>query len=220
MTTLEWPHRTTPSTGTPTVPRVTSRSVSHSTQSWERAIVARIAAGDDSALATVYDQYGSLVYGIAAHLVGRADAPDVSQEVFTNLWTRPDHFDPDRGTLRTYLAVMTRRRCIDALRRTGRRKAREERIGGDASTNPPPNVEEAATALLSAEQVRQALDRLPDEQATAIRMAYLDGLTFQAVARAMGTPEGTAKSRLRLGLARLARELSDLGPETGEPSWT
>jgi len=183
-------------------------------------LVSRIAAGDDSALATVFDQYGSLVFGIAVHFVGASEASDISQEVFTRLWVRPDGFDPDRGSLRTYLAVMTRRRCVDTLRRTGRRRAREERIGVDPSRNPPPNVEEAATALLSGEQIRQAVDRLPIEQATAIRLAYLDGLTFQAVARAMGTPEGTAKSRLRLGLARLARELSDLGPETGEPSWT
>lgn len=220
MTTVEWASPNGTILDTATAGPVTSRSVSHSTQSWERAIVARIAAGDDSALTTVFDQYGSLVYGIAVHLVGREEAPDVSQEVFTNLWASPDRFDPDRGTLRTYLAVMTRHRCIDTLRRTGRRQAREKRIGGDAFSNPPPNVEEAATALLFGEKVRRALDRLPNEQATAIRLAYLDGLTFQAVARAMSTPEGTAKSRLRLGLARLARELSDLGPETGEPSWT
>lgn len=199
--------------------RVSSRLVSHATQSWERAIVARLAAGDDSALAVVYDQYASLVYGIAVHQVGSAEAPDICQEVFTALWSRPDRFDPDRGTLRTYLAVMARRRCTDALRRSGRRRAREERVGGDVSTSPPPNVEEAATALLTAERVRRALDRLPSEQRTAVRLAYLDGLTYQAVAATMGTPEGTAKSRLRLGLARLARELSELGPQNGEPSW-
>ena len=136
------------------------------------------------------------------------------------MWSRPDRFDPDRGTLRTYLAVMARRRCTDALRRSGRRRAREEQVGGDASTtNPPPNIEEAATALLTAERVRRALDRLPPEQRTAVRLAYLDGLTCQAVAAAMGTPEGTAKSRLRLALTRLARELSELGPQDGEPSW-
>lgn len=219
MTTVEWSLPRDTLDGA-LAHRVVSRSVSHSTRSWERAIVARIAAGDDSALATVFDQYGSLVFGVAVHLVGASEAPDISQEVFASLWARPEGFDSDRGSLRTYLAVMTRRRCVDALRRAGRRQAREERVGGDPSASPPPNVEEAAVAMLAGEQLRRAVDRLPEEQATAIRLAYLDGLTFRAVARAMGTAEGTAKSRLRLGLARLARELSDLGPGTEEPSWT
>jgi RNA polymerase sigma-70 factor (ECF subfamily) len=192
------------------------RPVSESTQTWERALAARLCAGDDSALAVAYDQYSPLVYGVAVHLVGSAGADDICQEVFSVLWAHPERFDATRGSLRTFLAVIARRRCTDVLRQEGRRRAREERIGTDGSSAvSPPSVEEAAEAMLAAEHVRRALDRLPIEQRAAIKLAYLDGLTYQAVATRLGIPEGTAKSRLRLGLRRLARELGALGIRTG-----
>lgn len=169
-------------------------------------MVDRIAAGDDSALATVYDQYGALVHGIATRLVGADAAPDVCQEVFVALWEHPERFDTGRGTLRTFLATMARRRAIDQLRRSGRRAANEERSVRTAMVTSP-NLEEAAMALIDAERLRAAVDRLPAEQRRSIELAYFQGLTFQQVAVATGSPEGTAKSRLRLGLDRLASAL-------------
>ncbi|MBI3257327.1 MAG: hypothetical protein HYZ59_06020 [Actinobacteria bacterium] len=71
-----------------------------------------------------------------------------------------------------------------------------------------PKVDDTAVGLVAAHHVREALSRLPDEQRRAVQLAYLDGMTYQQVAIAMGAPEGTTKSRLRLGLARLGRELS------------
>lgn len=179
-------------------------------------MMARIQVGDDSALASVYDQYAPMVHGIAERLVG-ADADEICQDVFMDIWRRPDRFDPERGSLRTFVAVMTRRRCIDHLRSIGRRRARERRA--DALTPPtPPNVDEAALAIVTAERVRRAVTALPPLQRTALELAYFQGLTFQEVAAATGEAEGTAKSRLRLGLSRLARELgtvtSDMEPAT------
>lgn len=182
-------------------------------------MVARLRVGDEQALAAVFDQYSSLVHRIAVRLVGSADAADVVQEVFVSLWDHPDAFDPDRGTLRTFLAVVARRRGIDQLRRTGRRQARQARAAQDGP-RVAPSVDEAAFALMAAQRVHDALGRLPAEQRRAIELAYLDGLTSQAVAAAMDSPEGTAKSRLRLGLRRLARELADWGGVVGEPGWT
>jgi RNA polymerase sigma factor (sigma-70 family) len=187
-----------------------SQPVSDGIALWERTLVARIGAGDDTALAIAYDQYGALVYGVAARLLGRDQAADVAQDVFTTLWDRPDGFDAAKGSLRTYLAVLARRRAIDHLRRHGRREANERRAHA-AAPAAAPHVEEAAIALIAAERVRDALRRLPDAQRRAIELAYLDGLTFREVAVATGSSEGTAKSRIRLGLHRLAQELQTDG---------
>lgn len=170
-------------------------------------MVARIAAGDESALGRVYDQYGALVHGIARRLVGEDHAADVCQEVFMSLWEHPERFDAERGSLRTFLATVARRRAIDQLRRTGRRAANEVA----ASVGRPravPNLEEAALAMIAAERVRAAVGRLPPEQRRAIELAYFQGLTFRQVAVETEASEGTAKSRLRLGLGRLASALS------------
>jgi RNA polymerase sigma-70 factor (ECF subfamily) len=143
---------------------------------------------------------------------------DISQEVFLQLWEHPDRFDPARANLRTFLTVVTRRRCIDHLRARGRRQGREQRAN-QGPTVPAPDVDEAAVALIAAERVRAALERLPAEQRRAVELAYLEGLTYRGVAEAMGTPEGTAKSRLRMALARLGRELDDWGRERGAAEW-
>ncbi len=185
---------------------------------WDTAMAARMTAGDDSALAAVYDQYSALVHGIALNLVGPEAARDITQEVFLRIWQQPASYDPAQGSLRTFLAVMARRRAIDELRRSGRRAAREERAETDRPTVMP-NVEEAALAMIASDRLRDAVAKLPAEQRRAIELAYFDGLTFKDVARVAGLPEGTAKSRLRLALGRLAKDLmADLSP-AGEPRW-
>jgi RNA polymerase sigma-70 factor (ECF subfamily) len=196
---------------------VPSRTVScDDPRGWDRRLAGRLAAGDDGALATVYDQYAPLVFGVAVHLVGdQATAADVCQEVFLSLWQHPDRYDPDLGSLRTWLATVARRRAIDVLRQRGRRATREERAAADPVT--PPDIEEAATALVEAERVRRALVELPPDQRAAIELAYYEGLTHREMAARLGIPEGTVKSRLRLGVARLGRLL---GTEEGVVRWT
>jgi RNA polymerase sigma factor (sigma-70 family) len=185
---------------------VLSAPVAEGTHAWESEIVARIVVGDDSALAIAYDQYGSLVHGIAVRMVGRDHAGDITQEVFVALWESPDRFDPQQASLRSFLAMIARRRCIDLLRKTGRRVANEQR-SHCAEPARTPNVDEAALAMMSGERVRSALEHLPVEQRRAVELAYLHGLTFREVAVATGASEGTAKSRIRLGLQRLAGQL-------------
>jgi len=181
---------------------------------WDRGVIARIRVGDQVAFAGAYDQYAALVHGVAARLAGPDSAADITQEVFVHLWTRPDRFDPDRGTLRTYLALMARRRAIDVLRSRGRVAEKEAAAAREAPTKVP-NIDEAALAMIASEKVRAALDTLPPEQRRAIDLAYMEGLTFRQVAVRTNVPEGTAKSRLRLGLGRLGEALRDERP----PSW-
>ncbi len=186
-------------------------------RAWDRSMVDRIRAGDDCALAAVYDRYSAVVHRIAAQCLGADRANDVTQDVFVHLWRHPDAYHPDQGGLRAYLAVIARRRAIDTVRSLQRREARERRASR-AECRRDDSVEDDALAAVSAERVHAAVLRLPAAQRTAIELAYFGGMSFRDVAKATHTAEGTTKSRLRLGLGRLARELAgQLDGEGGEP---
>src|SRR5262245_46954665 len=190
--------------GRPAVERVVPSS------SWEHDVRDRVLAGDEGALGEVYDQYASFVYGLAARVIGDSRAAeDVSQEVFLTFWERPASFDPARGSLRTWLGTLTHRRAVDHVRREEARRRRAERAGARAVA--APDVEELATALVTAERVHAALELLPPDQRRAIQLAYFGGKTYRQVAETLGIPEGTAKSRLRLALRRIADALEAEG---------
>jgi RNA polymerase sigma factor (sigma-70 family) len=170
---------------------------------WERTTRDRLIAGEEGALNEIYDQFSSFVYGLALRVIGDARAAeDVSQDVFVTVWERPGAFDPDRGSLRTWLGTLAHRRAVDHVRREEARRRRA--IKDAARPVSTPDVEEMALALVTAERVRSALETLPDEQRRAIHLAYFGGKTYRQVAEVLGIPEGTAKSRLRLGLRRIA----------------
>lgn len=101
----------------------------------DRRLVARIAAGDDLALARVYDRYGSLVFGLARRVTGStSSAEEITQEVFVFLWEHPERFDGERGSLRAFLGAITHRRSVDVVRRETRRQSREDRVTHDPAT--------------------------------------------------------------------------------------
>jgi RNA polymerase sigma-70 factor (ECF subfamily) len=184
--------------------------VTHTSQ-WERDVRDRLCAGEERALCECYDQYSSFVYGLAVRVIGDARAAeDVTQDVFLHLWERPKVFDPGRGSLRTWLGTLAHRRAVDHVRREEARRRRATRDAALATCTP--DVEEMACALVAAERVRAALLTLPDEQREAIELAYFGGKTYREVGVALGIPEGTAKSRLRLGLRRIADALESSFP--------
>ncbi|HEV7523853.1 MAG TPA: sigma-70 family RNA polymerase sigma factor [Acidimicrobiia bacterium] len=179
---------------------------------WEYDVKTRLVARDPGALTEMYDQFGSYVFGLAARVIGeRRAAEDVTQDVFLSLWERPDAFDPERGRLRTFVGTLAHRRAIDLIRRE---EARRRRTARDAATVLPiPDVDELAIAIVAAENVRAEVGRLPEEQREAIELAYFGGRTYRQVARELGIPEGTAKSRMRLGLRRISDALTAKGVE-------
>jgi RNA polymerase sigma factor (sigma-70 family) len=175
-------------------------------------LVKRLCAGDDSALAEVFDRYGPLVLGLARRVTGnQSAADDVLQEVFTALWCHPERFDPERGTLRAYLGVLAHRRAVDAVRASVRRRTREECLD---LLDLPANLGDPAEATAIAESVRRAIERLPEAQRRAIELAFWQGMTQHEVAHALGIPEETVKSRLRLAQAKLRDWLEPLALET------
>ena len=167
-------------------------------------IASRLAAGDDHALAEVFDRFGAAVYGAAMRIIGDAtSAQDVVQDVFAELWSRPDRYDPDAGPLRPYLLMLSRHRAVDLVRSELRRLARQERhgrLGPQADQWPVTREVETAETVST---VRAAVGLLPESQRKVIELAYFQGLSCRQVAQAAGIPEGTAKSRLRLALAKL-----------------
>jgi RNA polymerase sigma-70 factor (ECF subfamily) len=181
------------------------------TASPDDVLLARIRAGDEHALAAVYDLHAGLVFGLARRVTRNEQlAGEITQDVFAYLWELPARVDLSRGSLRSYLAVVTHRRAVDEIRRNERRV----RIEASAATaahaeGPETEVVDAAAASWGREQLTAALQALPDDQRRAVELAYYDGLTYRQVASVLGIPEGTAKSRLRLAIARLRVLLGD-----------
>jgi len=167
-------------------------------------LAARLTAGDDHALGEVFDHFAPAVLGTALRVLGdEAAAQDVVQDVFVELWSRPGRYDPAVGTLHAYLVVLARHRAVDLVRSELRRVARQERSHRLAPGEPSPSPCEEVMAAQAATAVRDALRLLPDSQRVIVELAYFGGLTCREAAKAAGVPEGTAKSRLRLALAKL-----------------
>jgi len=180
----------------------------------ERALAHRLRAGDDTALTELYDTYSSFVFGLALRVIGdRSAAEDVTQEVFVGLWTQPDRFDPERGTLKAFLGTLCHRRSVDLIRNEESRRRREDKTAAEPVF--AAQVDDDALRSVTARTVRIAVAALPANQRTALELAYFDGHTYRQVADRLGIPEGTAKSRLRLALQRIAElldpELLDSG---------
>lgn len=174
-------------------------------------LVQRIRAGDDSALADVYDEHAELVYGLARRVARDEQlARDITQEVFAYLWEMPARVDLDRGSLRTFLAVLAHRRAVDEVRRhEARFRAESAVVQPEVEDGPEAGVVAAAAKSWRSKYVSALLDRLSAEQRIAVQLAYFEGLTYVQVANALGIPEGTAKSRLRAALARMRTLLSE-----------
>jgi RNA polymerase sigma-70 factor, ECF subfamily len=166
-------------------------------------LAARLAAGDEFALAEAFDRYAPDVYR-AALLVLRSDAAaqDIVQDVFVELWRHPGRYDPALGTFPGYLVMIARRRAVDVVRSEVRRVARQDQSYRAAAAESPSPSEEVIASHV-ADAVRAAVRLLPDSQRRIVELAYFGGLTYREAAEVAGIPEGTAKSRVRLALAKL-----------------
>ena len=166
-------------------------------------LTARLAAGDDRALAEAFDELAPAVHAAALQVLGDPAAQDVVQDVFVDLWCHPERYDETLGSLRTYLCLYARHRALDVVRSDLRRAGREVR---HARQLPVPRQQSPGEQIAdedAASTVRAAVRRLPPVQRQVVELAYFGGLSYRDVARQMGIPEGTAKSRVRLALAKL-----------------
>lgn len=167
----------------------------------------RLARGEESGLAELYDRYGRLAFALAYRVVGDVEsAEEVVQEAFLSLWRRAETYRPDRGNVRGWLLTVVRNRAIDVLRA---REARPRTTAiGDLQLSASDDPVQAVLALSAATAVRAAVATLPNDQRTAIELAYFAGLPYPEIAARLGVPLGTIKSRLRLALERLRQQLT------------
>ena len=166
--------------------------------------MAMVCKRDADAFEALYDAYHRLVYGIAVRMV--TDVPtaqDVTQAVFMKVWTSPELFRG--GNFAAWIVRMARNRCLDVLRSRNLHPQDElsDAIPEDS------NVEEVAFAHIDASRVQTALTALPREQREAIELGFFGGVTHEEIAKRTGTPLGTIKTRIRMGLKKLRNALGD-----------
>jgi|SRR5438552_3023016 len=174
-----------------------------SQQDW--MLMHRVAAGDDQAVAELYDRFGSLVYKVARQfLPNQAEAEDAVQEVFVRLWQTADRYDPRRAKLVTWVMLIARRHLIDRIRRSAVRPATTT-FDNDASPSTASGAgpERKAQEDEQSKKLRRRIAELPELQRVVIERAYLQGYTLREVSEQLGAPLGTVKSALSRGLERL-----------------
>ncbi|WP_327359389.1 RNA polymerase sigma factor [Streptomyces sp. NBC_01304] len=172
----------------------------------------RLVYGDESALAEAYGTYGGLVRRVALRVTrSPGAAEEVAQEVFAHLWSRPYAFDTGRGTLRTWLSMLAHRRAVDWVRSEERHRkaAHTDEDALYAIPAPGPAPDEVVLDMERAFLLHCAVAELPLPQREAVHLAYFGGRTYREVATELGIPEGTAKTRLRSALRRLAELLAE-----------
>src|SRR3954452_5385456 len=164
--------------------------------------------GDSRAVRDAFDEHHRKVYAAAFGVLNDAAmAQDVVQDVFLRLWRRPAAFDPHRGDLGAYLRLMGRSRALDVWREGQVRGRAAERL--KVGTSEHADEEHPGLVAERSEdrsELVEALRELPDPQREALVLAYWGGLTADQIARRVQVPLGTAKSRIRLGLARLREQ--------------
>jgi RNA polymerase sigma-70 factor (ECF subfamily) len=176
-------------------------------------LVISIARFSEVALAEVYRRHGGAVFGLARRVLSNeSEAQDVTQDVFLRLWNHPDRFDAARGSLRSFLLTQSHGKAVDAIRSLNARRSREVR-DGQLTAASAYDINNEAWDLALSDQVTRALDALPDQERKVIELAYFEGQTYVEVARTLGQPEGTVKSRIRQGMRRMRSALVEAGIE-------
>ena len=166
--------------------------------------------GQSQALQILYERYSSLVYRLAFRVLGNSqEAEDLTQDIFLTLW-RSRNYDPNRGSLGSYLTTLTRSRAIDKLRSRGTQTKflqRWSQVMVTESSSPSPF--EAASLSQRSEQLKAAIAQLPASQRQVLEMAYFEGMSQSEIAKQLETPLGTVKSWCRQGLLNLRKNLQN-----------
>lgn len=179
------------------------------------ALIARVATGEERALSELYDYTSRIVYGLCLRVLrDPSAAEEITMEVYLQVWRTAGSYDASRGSASAWLVTLARSRAIDYLRSRLARRATMERDLEEVFdlSDPRPDPENESMQSARARVIREAMEKLPEEQREALAMTYFSGLTHAEIAGQTGLPLGTVKTRIRSGMRRL-REL--LGPFGG-----
>lgn len=167
----------------------------------DATLLALVKRGDEYAMASLFDRYSKVVYSVALRVLrDPSSAEDVLQDIFMQIWRNPDGFTATRGSLGGWLAVVSRNRSIDALRR----KRPTDQVD-DMELASSYNLANEAERNNMMERARAVIYKLPAEQRKTLEMAFFDGLTHSEIAEMTGDPLGTVKTRIRSALTTLRK---------------
>jgi len=174
-------------------------------------LLARVATGDQDAFALFYDRTSRIVFGIVLHVVrDRAQAEEVTQEVYVDAWKAAPRFDAASGAPNAWLNTIAHRRAVDRVRSSERRIQREQRVFVESPDDAVVrDTSEIVVARDEGARVRTALSTLPEPQRDAVLLAYFEGQTHRDISESLQVPLGTVKTRIRDGLRRLRAQLEE-----------
>lgn len=173
-------------------------------------LLRRIAGGDRAAFAEFYDRHSLLMFSVASRILNKpADAEDVMQEAFVQIWEKAQSFDPKLGKAASWAAILVRNKAIDRIRASQRRTRLAQEAGPELAfaASSTDSANEAIHGSEKAKLIQTAIVDLPAEQRRAIEMAYFTGLTHIEISEKLKEPLGTIKARIRRGLLKLREQL-------------
>ncbi len=167
----------------------------------DAVLLSLVQRGDEQAMASLFDRYSKVVYSVALRVLrDPASAEDILQEIFMQIWRNPDGFIATRGSLGGWLAVVSRNRSIDTLRRRRPTDSVDDVVLASSC-----NLGNEAERNIMMEKAKVVINQLPTEQKKTLEMAFFDGLTHSEIAEMTGDPLGTVKTRIRSGLSTLRK---------------
>jgi RNA polymerase sigma-70 factor, ECF subfamily len=185
----------------------------HDDREVELDLLARVARRERAAFEALYSRYANILYATALKFLREeADARDVVQDVFIQIWDKAKLFDPAKGKPLTWAITMTRNRSIDRIRSIQRRTRLRDDFQAETFVDESAGVRGALTEVDASEKgqiLRSAVGKLSPQQREVVELAYFEGLTQNEIATRIGEPLGTIKARARRGLMKLKDLLGD-----------
>jgi RNA polymerase sigma-70 factor (ECF subfamily) len=182
-----------------TQPRLDGQSPAGQAADSDFQLLQRIRQGEEHALLLLYDRHSQLVYSIIIRVLrDEGVAEEIMQDIFLQLWRQTKLYDPSRGTLKTWIAVVARHRAVDQLR-----KRRQEVDIDDFDLAVGAKQEENASCMLFLDKIQAEMCRMPESERLVLELAYFEGYTHSEISAKTGQPLGTVKSRIRAAVSRL-----------------